>query len=110
MSLSPYESLRRQNAYHISPRFPTNRTRYAIAVAMRVLTSTVELQSRLESDPLLGSASLGISLLSSVQSIDVGLVVLLVVKLHDLTTDERLESIVRVREVWENVGHDACLV
>ena len=74
------------------------------------LTTTVELERGLEGNALLRGRGLRVRLLSSVERSHVGLVVLLVVKLHDLTTDERLESIVRVREVWENVGHDACLV
>ncbi len=72
-----------------------------------VRTSTVELQGRLKGDALLCGRRLGVSLFSSIERVDVGLVVFLVVKLHDLTRNERLESVVRVRKVWEGVlaGH-----
>ena len=61
----------------------------------------------MESDPLLRGASLGVSLLGSVQRVDIGLVVLLVVKLHNLARDEGLEGVVRVGEVGKGVcaGH-----
>ena len=76
-----------------------------------LLTTTVELESTLESDPLLGGAGLGVSLFGSVQSVDIGLVVLLVVKLHDLAGDVGLESIVGVRKVGESVArHVFCCV
>lgn len=72
---------------------------------MRELTSAVELESRLERDALLGGARLRVCLLGGVEGVHVGLVVLLVVKLHDLLGDEGLEAIVGVWEVGENVGH-----
>ena len=78
---------------------------------VELLTTTVELESTLESDPLLGGAGLGVSLFGGVQSVDIGLVVLLVVKLHDLLGDEGLKSIVRVGEIGESVlaRHDLLL-
>lgn len=48
------------------------------------LTSSVELEGSLESDALLGGRRLGVRSLSSVQSVDVGLMVLGVVQFHDL--------------------------
>jgi hypothetical protein len=68
-----------------------------------MLTSAVELERSLEGNALLGGRGLGVSLLGRVQSVDIGLVVLLVVKLHDLAGDERLEGIVGVGEVGESV-------
>lgn len=69
----------------------------------KVLTTTVELEGRLQRNALLGRRSLCVRLFSSVQSVDIGLVVLLVVKLHDLPRDERLEGVVGVGEVGESV-------
>lgn len=69
----------------------------------KVLTTTVELEGRLQRNALLGRRSLCVRLLSSVQSVDIGLVVLLVVKLHDLPRYERLERVVGVGEVGESV-------
>ena len=89
----------------LSPYIPSRRQRYATIE----LTTTVELQSGLKRNPLLGGAGLGVSLLSGVKSVDIGLVVLLVVKLHNLLVDERLEPIVGIREVGESVsGHCEC--
>ena len=67
------------------------------------LTTTVELEGSLKSNALLRSRSLSVRLLSGVQRVDIGLVVLLVVKLHDLPRDEGLEGIVGVGEVGESV-------
>lgn len=74
------------------------------------LTSSVELQSRLQSDSLLGSRRLCVGLLSSVESVDICLVVLCVVESHDLLGDEWLESIVGVGERREGVlsRHGGC--
>ena len=71
----------------------------------RILTTTVELERGLEGDALLGGRGLGVGLLGGVERVHVSLVVLLVVKLHDLPRDEGLERIVGVGEVGENVGH-----
>lgn len=79
-------------------------------VRLHVLTTTVELESTLESNSLLGSASLGVSLLGGVQSVNIGLMVLLVVKLHDLAGDVGLESIVGVRKVGESVARHVSVV
>ena len=49
-----------------------------------LLTSTVELQSGLELDLLLRAGSLGVRLLSSVQAVDIRLVVLGMVESHNL--------------------------
>lgn len=70
---------------------------------MRALTTTVELEGSLEGNALFGSGCLGESSLSCVQRVDICLMMLLVVKLHDLATDERLESIIGVRKIWESV-------
>lgn len=73
------------------------------------LTTTVELERGLEGNALLRGRGLCVRLLSSVERSHVGLVVLLVVKLHDLARDEWLERIVSVGEVGELVlsGHRA---
>jgi hypothetical protein len=68
-------------------------------------TTTVELESSLKGDTFFGCRSLGVCSFGGVQSIDVSLMVLLVVKRHDLLRDVRFESIVSVRKVRENVGH-----
>ena len=47
-------------------------------------TTAVELQGRLEGDAFLGGGSFGVRLLGSVEGIDVSLMVLLVMKFHDL--------------------------
>lgn len=64
----------------------------------------------MEGDALLGGGSLCVGLFSGVESIDISLVMLLVVKLHDLTGDEGLESVIRVREVGKSVlaRHSDC--
>ncbi len=67
-------------------------------------TTTVKLESGLERDALLGRRCLSVGGLSCVQRIDIGLMVLLVVKLHDLTGNEGLEGIVAVREIGKSVG------
>jgi len=71
------------------------------------MASTVELERSLKSDALLRGRCLRVGLLCGVESIYIRLVVLLVVKLHDLTGDEGLETIVGIREVGESVlsGH-----
>jgi len=69
------------------------------------VATAIELEGGLESDALLGSGSLGVGLLGSVEGVDVGLVVLSMVKGHDLLGDVRLESIVRVGQVGQSVGH-----
>ena len=91
-----------QSAY--SFRYCRNRTarRGCTRVA---LTSAVELEGSLEGDALLGGGRLGVGLLGGVEGVHVGLVVLLVVKLHDLLGDVGLERIVGVGEVGEYVGH-----
>lgn len=52
--------------------------------AVRVLTTAVELERSLESDAFLGGGSFGVGGLSGVERVHVGLMVLLVVELHDL--------------------------
>jgi hypothetical protein len=69
-------------------------------------TSTVELESSLESDSLLGGRSLGIRCLSSVQCVYVRLVVFGVVENHDFPRDVRLKSFIRVRELRKSVSHN----
>jgi hypothetical protein len=48
-------------------------------------TSTIKLQGRLKGDAFLGGRGFGVRLLGGVEGIDVSLMVLLVMKLHDLT-------------------------
>ena len=48
---------------------------------------------------------MGVGTLCGVESVDVRLVVLFVVKLHNLAGDVRLKSVIWIREVWENVRH-----
>lgn len=48
-------------------------------------TTTVEFQGRLEGDAFLWGGRLGVRQLGSVEGVDVSLMVLLVMKLHDLT-------------------------
>lgn len=71
------------------------------------VATAVELEGGLEGDALLGGGGLCVGLLCGVEGGDIGLVVLLVVELHDLAGDEGLECVVRVREVGEGVlaGH-----
>ena len=47
--------------------------------------------------------SLGEFLLGDVQICDVGVVVLRVMQLHDLSGDDRLQRVVVVRQVWKGV-------
>ena len=68
-------------------------------------TTTVEFEGSLKGDSFLGRLGLCVALLCGVEAVDVGLVVLAVVKLHDLLGDEGLERIVGVGEVGESVGH-----
>lgn len=71
------------------------------------LTTTVELESCLEGNALLWGGTLGVAGLGGVESVHVSLMVLLVMKLHDLPRDERLESVVGVWEIGESVlRHD----
>lgn len=65
--------------------------------AMAGLTTTVELEGSLESNALLRSRSLGVGLLSGIEGVHIGLVVLGVVESHDLLRDIGLQGIVGVR-------------
>lgn len=69
------------------------------------MSSAIEFECSLKCDALLRSGCACIGGLCRIQSIDVSLVVLLVMKLHDLARDIRLECIIGVREVRESVGH-----
>lgn len=82
-----------------------NPSRGALGIG-RELTTAIEPERGLESDALLGGRSLGVCGLSGVESVDVCLVVLLVVKLHDLAGNKGLEGIVAVGEIRQSVGHD----
>lgn len=75
-----------------------------------IQTSSVKLERSLEGNPLLGSRRLRVGSLSSVQSIDIGCMMLGVVKGHDLLIDEGFKSIVGVGKGWEYVGHGATMV
>ena len=68
-------------------------------------TSTVKLERSLKSNSLFGSRGLGVSGLSSVQSVYVRLMVLGVVQSHDLFRDVRFKRIVSVRKRRKSVGH-----
>lgn len=57
-------------------------------------TTTVELQSSLELDALLGSGRLGVGFLCLVQTVHVGLVMLRMMQIHNLARDVRLESLI----------------
>ena len=61
----------------------------------------------MEGDTFLWCGSFGVCLLSGVERVDIGLVVLLVVKLHNLAGNVGLEGLIRVREIWKSVltGH-----
>ena len=48
-------------------------------------TTTIKLQGRLKGDAFLGGRGFGVRLFGGVEGVDVSLMVLLVVKLHDLT-------------------------
>jgi len=63
------------------------------------MASAVKLKGSLECDALLRGGGLGVRRLSGVECVDVGLMVLLVVKLHDLPRDKGLKGIVGVGEV-----------
>lgn len=54
-------------------------------VGRQLRTTAVKLQGRLEGDALSGRASAGVSLLGSVEGVDVSLMMFLVMQLHDLT-------------------------
>jgi hypothetical protein len=56
-------------------------------------TAAIELDGRLERDALADGAGLGGGILCGVQAVNVGLVVLLVVELHDLFGDVGLEGL-----------------
>jgi len=64
------------------------------------VTTTIEFQSSLQGNSLLGGGSFLVSLGRGVKGVDVGLMVLRVVKLHDLLRDVGLESIVLIRQGW----------
>lgn len=63
----------------------------------KILTTTVEFQSSLQANSLFGRGNFFIGLGRGVEGGDISLVVLLVVKRHDLLRDVRLESVVLVR-------------
>lgn len=67
------------------------------------LDGTLQLNLLAKVTVLLG---LGESLVRSVQVVDVGLMVLRVVKRHDLGSNEWLESIVSIRKRWKS--HVSC--
>lgn len=71
----------------------------------KILTATVKFQSSLQGKSLFCGGSFFVSLGRAVKGVDVGLMVLGVVKRHDLLRDVRLESIVLVRQRWQSEGH-----
>jgi len=73
-----------------------------------VITSSIKLKSGLKGNALFGGRCLCIRRLSGVQRINVGLVVLGVVKHHDLVRDIRLKGIVWVGKRRKSVGHFFC--
>ena len=68
-------------------------------------TSSVEFESSLESNSLLGGRCFGVRRLSSVQRGDVSLMMFGVVESHDLGRDVGLEGIVCVRKGRKSVRH-----
>ena len=64
------------------------------------LTSTVELECGLQSNVIFRGRGLGVRFLSRVQTVDIGLMVLFVVKSHDFLANVRLESL---RDSWFHV-------
>jgi hypothetical protein len=68
------------------------------------VTTAVELERLLETNALLSGGGFCVGSLGSVQRVHVGLMMLLVVKLHDLARDERLKCLIRVREIGELVA------
>lgn len=71
--------------------------------ARRSLTSSIELECTLQRNTLARPIRLPIRDLGGIQCQHVRLVVLFVVKLHNLVRDERLEGVIRVRQVREGV-------
>ena len=71
----------------------------------KILTTTVEFQCSLQANSLFGGGSFLVGLGRGVEGVDVSLVVLLVVKRHDLLRDVGLESVVLVRQGWQSKGH-----
>lgn len=69
------------------------------------VASTVETESCLEGDALLGCRCFGICRFGCIERIDVGLVVLRVMELHDLLRDVGLKGIVSIGERGKSVGH-----
>ncbi len=73
-------------------------------------TTAVELDRALQRDDVLVRCRLHVLLLSSVQVRHIRLVMLSVMKFHDLLADVRLEPIVLVREGWECCNHCCCWI
>lgn len=63
-------------------------------------TAAIELQRALQLDLLLHIRGLGVGFLSSVEPVDVRLVVLGMVQVHDLLRDVGFESLCRIYEPW----------
>ena len=82
---------------------PRNALRLSEHNNSNLRTSAVELERGLKKDLLLRRGCLRKALLSRVQTVHVGLVVLAVVQLHNLARDVRLERVVGVGEVRERV-------
>jgi hypothetical protein len=61
---------------------------------MKLLTTSVELQGRLKSDLLRSRIRFGVRLLCCVESVDIGLMVFLVMQLHDFFGDVGFEGLV----------------
>lgn len=68
-------------------------------------TSSVEFESGLKSNSLLGGRCLGVRRLSSVQRGNVGLMMLGVVESHDLGRDIGLKGVISVGKGGESVRH-----
>lgn len=63
-------------------------------------TAAIELQRALQLDLLLHVRGLGVGLLGGVEPVDVRLVVLGMVQVHDLLRDVGFESLCRIYEPW----------
>lgn len=63
-----------------------------LKVVVRI-TSAIELECSLQSDPLASRGRLDICLLCSIETVYIALMVLGVMKLHDLSRDERFQCL-----------------
>lgn len=67
------------------------------------MTTAIETKRGLQGDALFRGSRLGIVVLGSIERIDIGLMMLVVMEAHDLCDDVRLERIIAVREIGKGV-------